>query len=251
MRPSAVLEGVVALVGSLSVHSGDFMPTMAQNKIPSIGLIPATAADFTSPAAFPIVGGPAVTSRSSPGRSSIRARGRSASCAPTCLRVRRSPRSPKRDPPLRTRDRQRRCRPGGCGGHDALRRRCPPRRHGRPPRCSLRAGRGELHCRSRVGPIPARDRGARGRPDRARRRARKNSGRHPRSTYFFTLSMKNEATKKFVREMKAVGPGKKRISPVDMPRTRMPPCSRSRQPPASFPRSRQQPSSTSCRAFRG
>jgi ABC-type branched-subunit amino acid transport system substrate-binding protein len=57
----AVSERVVALVGSLSVHSGDFMPTMARNKIASIGLIPATAADFTSPAAFPIVGGPAVS----------------------------------------------------------------------------------------------------------------------------------------------------------------------------------------------
>ena len=57
----AVEEGVVALVGSLSVHSGDFMTTMAQSKIPSIGLIPATAADFTSPAAFPIVGGPPVS----------------------------------------------------------------------------------------------------------------------------------------------------------------------------------------------
>ena len=57
----AVSEGVVALVGSLSVHSGEFMPTMAQNRIASVGLIPATPTDFTSPAAFAIVGGPSVS----------------------------------------------------------------------------------------------------------------------------------------------------------------------------------------------
>ena len=57
----AVSEGVVAMVGNLSVYSGQFMPTMVQNKIASIGLNPAGAADFTSAAAFPITGGAVVT----------------------------------------------------------------------------------------------------------------------------------------------------------------------------------------------
>ena len=57
----AVSEGVVALVGNLSVHSGEFLPLMAENKIPSIGLNPATAADFTSTAAFPVTGGAVAT----------------------------------------------------------------------------------------------------------------------------------------------------------------------------------------------
>ena len=49
------------MVGNLSVYSGQFMPTMVQNKIASIGLNPAGAADFTSAAAFPITGGAVVT----------------------------------------------------------------------------------------------------------------------------------------------------------------------------------------------
>lgn len=53
----AVDEGVVALIGVLTPHSGSFMPLMEQNKIPSIGVVAAGAADFTSPAAFPITGG--------------------------------------------------------------------------------------------------------------------------------------------------------------------------------------------------
>ncbi|MCZ7525366.1 MAG: ABC transporter substrate-binding protein [Acidimicrobiia bacterium] len=53
----AVSEGVVAIVGSLSVHSGEFMPTLADAGIASIGLVPAGAADFTSPNAYPIYGG--------------------------------------------------------------------------------------------------------------------------------------------------------------------------------------------------
>lgn len=53
----AVSEEVVALVGNFSIHSGEFLPLMAENEIPSIGLNPATAADFTSPASFPITGG--------------------------------------------------------------------------------------------------------------------------------------------------------------------------------------------------
>ncbi len=53
----AVSEQVVALVGNFSIHSGEFLPLMAENQIPSIGLNPATAADFTSEASFPITGG--------------------------------------------------------------------------------------------------------------------------------------------------------------------------------------------------
>jgi ABC-type branched-subunit amino acid transport system substrate-binding protein len=53
----AVSEGVVAMVGNLTIFSNRFMPLLAQHKIPSIGLEPATAPDFTSPASFPIGGG--------------------------------------------------------------------------------------------------------------------------------------------------------------------------------------------------
>ena len=53
----AVSEGVLAMVGNLTLYSGEFMPLMAENKIASIGLEPATASDFSSPAAFPIAGG--------------------------------------------------------------------------------------------------------------------------------------------------------------------------------------------------
>ena len=53
----AVDEGVVAMVGNLTIYGNRFMPLMARHKIASIGLEPATAADFTSPASFPIGGG--------------------------------------------------------------------------------------------------------------------------------------------------------------------------------------------------
>jgi branched-chain amino acid transport system substrate-binding protein len=53
----AVDEGVVAMVGNLTIYGNRFMPLMAKHKIASIGLEPATAADFTSPASFPIGGG--------------------------------------------------------------------------------------------------------------------------------------------------------------------------------------------------
>ena len=54
---TAVSQGVVAMVGNLTIFGNRFMPLMASRKIPSIGLEPATAADFTSPASFPIGGG--------------------------------------------------------------------------------------------------------------------------------------------------------------------------------------------------
>jgi branched-chain amino acid transport system substrate-binding protein len=53
----AVREGVVAMVGNITIYGNRFMPLMAQSKIASVGLEPATAADFTSPASFPIGGG--------------------------------------------------------------------------------------------------------------------------------------------------------------------------------------------------
>jgi ABC-type branched-subunit amino acid transport system substrate-binding protein len=53
----AVAEGVVAMVGNLTIFGNRFMPLTTQHKIASIGLEPATAADFTSPASFPVGGG--------------------------------------------------------------------------------------------------------------------------------------------------------------------------------------------------
>jgi len=53
----AVAESVVAMVGNLTIHGNRFMPLMARHKIASIGLEPATAADFTSAASFPVGGG--------------------------------------------------------------------------------------------------------------------------------------------------------------------------------------------------
>jgi ABC-type branched-subunit amino acid transport system substrate-binding protein len=57
----AVSDGVLAMVGNVTIYSAQFMPLMAQHKIASIGLVPQTAADFTSPVSFPIVGGGPVT----------------------------------------------------------------------------------------------------------------------------------------------------------------------------------------------
>jgi ABC-type branched-subunit amino acid transport system substrate-binding protein len=54
---TAVDQGVVALIGVLSPQSDSFMPLMAEHKIPSIGVVAAGVSDFTSPAAFPIIGG--------------------------------------------------------------------------------------------------------------------------------------------------------------------------------------------------
>ena len=53
----AVSEGIVAMVGNLTLYGSQFMPLMAKHKIASIGLEPTTAADFTSPASFPSEGG--------------------------------------------------------------------------------------------------------------------------------------------------------------------------------------------------
>ncbi len=53
----AVAEGVVALVNVFSLHGDAFLPLMLQNKIPALGITAASAADFTSGAAFPLIGG--------------------------------------------------------------------------------------------------------------------------------------------------------------------------------------------------
>jgi ABC-type branched-subunit amino acid transport system substrate-binding protein len=52
---SAVDEGVVAVVGSVTVQ--DYYPVLEENSIASYGPIPANTGDFTSPNSFPIVGG--------------------------------------------------------------------------------------------------------------------------------------------------------------------------------------------------
>ena len=53
----AIEEGVIALIGVLTPHSASFMSLMEESQIPSIGVVAAGAADFTSPAAFPVTGG--------------------------------------------------------------------------------------------------------------------------------------------------------------------------------------------------
>ncbi len=62
----AIDEGVVALVGVLTPHSGSFMPLMVENKVPSIGNVLASADDFQSEASFPITGGIVATSGNLP-----------------------------------------------------------------------------------------------------------------------------------------------------------------------------------------
>ncbi len=53
----AVAEGVVAVVSALSTNAGEYLPILAENKIPAVGNVPAAAADFISEASFPIYGG--------------------------------------------------------------------------------------------------------------------------------------------------------------------------------------------------
>ncbi|MFZ0014112.1 MAG: ABC transporter substrate-binding protein, partial [Acidimicrobiia bacterium] len=57
-------EGVVALSGVLSVHAGEFMPLMEENKIPSVAHTLAGVPGFTSPASFPVIGGIVATAPS-------------------------------------------------------------------------------------------------------------------------------------------------------------------------------------------
>jgi ABC-type branched-subunit amino acid transport system substrate-binding protein len=53
----AVSEGVVAVVGPVSANAGQYFPILEQAKIPVVGNVPASAADFTSADSFPIYGG--------------------------------------------------------------------------------------------------------------------------------------------------------------------------------------------------
>jgi hypothetical protein len=53
----AVDEDVLAVAGSISLSTDEFMPLLVENRIPSIGNNPATPADFLSDASFPITGG--------------------------------------------------------------------------------------------------------------------------------------------------------------------------------------------------
>jgi ABC-type branched-subunit amino acid transport system substrate-binding protein len=53
----AVAEGVVAVVGPVSANAGEYFPILEAAQIPVVGNVPAAAADFTSPASFPLYGG--------------------------------------------------------------------------------------------------------------------------------------------------------------------------------------------------
>lgn len=53
----AVSEGVVAVVGPVSANAGEYFPILEGAQIPVVGNVPAAAADFTSPASFPLYGG--------------------------------------------------------------------------------------------------------------------------------------------------------------------------------------------------
>jgi ABC-type branched-subunit amino acid transport system substrate-binding protein len=53
----AVSEGVVAVVGPVSANAGEYLPVLEAAKIPVVGNVLAAAADFTSPASFPLYGG--------------------------------------------------------------------------------------------------------------------------------------------------------------------------------------------------
>jgi ABC-type branched-subunit amino acid transport system substrate-binding protein len=54
---TALSEGVVAVVGPVSANAGQYFPILEQAKIPVVGNVPASAADFTSADSFPIYGG--------------------------------------------------------------------------------------------------------------------------------------------------------------------------------------------------
>ncbi len=53
----AVDAGVTAVVSPVSANAGEYMPLLEQAQIPVVGNVPASAADFTSPASFPLYGG--------------------------------------------------------------------------------------------------------------------------------------------------------------------------------------------------
>ncbi len=53
----AVDQGVAAVVSPVSANAGEYMPLLEQAQIPVVGNVPASAADFTSPASYPLYGG--------------------------------------------------------------------------------------------------------------------------------------------------------------------------------------------------
>lgn len=53
----AVDAGAAAVVGPVSANSGEFLPLLEAAQIPVVGNVPASAADFSSPASFPLYGG--------------------------------------------------------------------------------------------------------------------------------------------------------------------------------------------------
>ncbi|MSO78279.1 MAG: hypothetical protein EXQ79_01580 [Acidimicrobiia bacterium] len=62
----AVDEGVVAVIGSLTVHASSFMDLLAENKIPSIGIVLAGIAEFQGASSFPVSGGIVATAADLP-----------------------------------------------------------------------------------------------------------------------------------------------------------------------------------------
>lgn len=54
---AAVDDGAVAVLGSFTFHGDQVLPILEEARIASLGLVPLGAADFVSPAAFPIDGG--------------------------------------------------------------------------------------------------------------------------------------------------------------------------------------------------
>ena len=143
----AVSDGVVAMVGNLTTYSEQFMPLLVQNKIPSIGLNPAGAADFTSAAAFPITGGAVVTFGTLPLALANRVPRRSGWSGPTSQRAGaqdvRQQHAEERQPD----DRERRTGPNGRAGHVDLRRGRDRQRCRRCRRGPGRSGRAELRDR--------------------------------------------------------------------------------------------------------
>lgn len=50
-------EGVAAVVGSISVHSSEYMPLFVEEQIPALGIVVAGSPGFLSEASYPIAGG--------------------------------------------------------------------------------------------------------------------------------------------------------------------------------------------------
>lgn len=53
----ALDDGVVAVVGAITPHDGEFLPLLEQHEIPSVGQLPLTPASYASPVVFSMSGG--------------------------------------------------------------------------------------------------------------------------------------------------------------------------------------------------